>query len=183
MSDDGPGLTGHVEVDETYVGGKPRPGNNKHRKKGRGTSKTPVVALVERDGRVRAKAVASVSSRNLKGAIYRHVEREAVIYTDEWPAYKGIGISYAGHKTVNHGWGEYMAPDGTNTTTVESYFALLKRGVYGTFHNVSPKHLTRYCHEFSFRWNYRKASDEARTLAALRGANGKRLTYRQPNVT
>lgn len=82
-----------------------------------------------------------------------------------------------GHHTVNHGQGEYER-DGAHVNTAESYFALLKRGVYGSFHHVSKKHLHRYCDEFSFRWNYRKATDGERTLAALRGAEGKRLAYR-----
>jgi transposase-like protein len=172
MSDDCGILGGEVEVDETYVGGKPRKGTGVH-KRGHGSKKVPVVALVEKDGRAKAYRVTAVSSANLKGAVYQHVDPSAIITTDELSVYHGLIVSYRDHLTVNHGRGEYVGLDGRTTNTVESYFALLKRGVYGTFHNVSPKHLTRYCNEFSFRWNHRKVSDETRTLAAIRGAEGK----------
>lgn len=171
-------LGGHVEVDETYVGGKPRPGTGRH-KRGHGTAKTPVLALVERDGRVKARVITAVSSWNLKLAIYENVSPASTIYTDELNAYQDIGFGFeGGHKTVNHGSRQYVGPDGASTNTIESYFALIKRGVYGTFHNVSKKHLNRYCDEFSFRWNGRKLTDTERTIEAIRGAEGKRLMYR-----
>lgn len=180
MSDPDKGfLTGGVEVDETYVGGKPRPkaGEPRQGKRGRGTKKTPVVALVERNGRARAKVVEHVNSKTLKGAIRDHVNKKATIYTDEWSSYVGIGSEFdGGHKTVNHGKGEYVSGDAT-TNTVESYFALLKRGVYGTFHHISKQHLQRYCDEFSFRWDRRSWADGDRTVDVIRGAEGKRLTY------
>lgn len=173
-------LKGHVEVDETYVGGKPRPGNNEERKKGRGTKKTPVMVLVERDGRARAHVIERVNAKTLKGAIRENVDRESMILTDEWAAYRGIGKEFRwGHFTVNHGKGEYYR-GGAHTNTAESYFALLKRGVTGSFHHVSKKHLNRYCDEFSFRWNYRKSDDAARTVAAIEGAAGRRLMYKTP---
>jgi hypothetical protein len=97
---------GAVEVDETYVGGKPRPGSPKKGKTGRGTSKTPVVALVERGGGARAMTVKRVNAATLKPAIREHVGRSATIMTDEWSAYKGIGEEFrGGHITVNHGAG------------------------------------------------------------------------------
>jgi len=169
-------VTGNVEVDETYVGGKPRPGTGYH-KPGRGTSKTPVLALVERNGGVRTRVIADVTAKTLKGAIRDHVDRSAGIVTDEWPPYRGIGREFqGGHAVVNHGIGEYSA-NGANTNTAESFFALLKRGVYGTFHHVSKTHLPRYCDEFEFRWNHREAPDGQRMESALRGSVGKRLTY------
>jgi len=81
------------------------------------------------------------------------------------------------HQVVNHGAGEYARGD-ANTNTAESYFALLKRGVMGTFHHISKQHLFRYCDEFSFRWNNRKVSDGKRTENAIKGFVGKRLVYR-----
>lgn len=97
--------------------------------------------------------------------------------TDELNAYRPAVKGFrGGHLTVNHGLGEYSR-DGVNTNTAESFFALLKRGVYGTFHSVSKQHLHRYCEEFSFRWNNRDVTDGDRTEAAIRGAEGKRLTY------
>ena len=170
-------LTGIVEVDETYVGGKPRRGDGLQHKRGRGTRKTPVIALVSRDGDVRTRIVASVSSKTLKSAISENVSREARIVTDELPAYRRAAKGFdGGQMTVNHGAGEYARGD-VHTNTAESFFALLKRGVYGSFHHVSKEHLARYCNEFAFRWGYRDVTDGERTEAAIRNAEGKRLRY------
>lgn len=147
---------------------------------GRGTDKPPVVALVERGGRVRAHVVADVSGKTLKRAIRENVRRTARLYTDELSSYRGIGREFAGgHHTVRHSTREYARGD-VHVNTAESFFALLKRGLIGTFHAVSRRHLHRYVNEFAFRWNHRKADDGARTVAAIRGAEGKRLLYRHP---
>src|SRR3984893_9085355 len=137
---------GTVEVDETYVGGKPRhrqglsPGP-KHSRRGRGTKKTPVVALVERGGRARSWPVKSVDSATLKDAIRKHVDPSARIVTDELNVYQGIGAEVeGGHETVNHSQKAYVRCHG-HTNTIEGYFGLLKRGVMGSFHHVSTKHL------------------------------------------
>ena len=174
-------LKGTVEVDETYVGGKPRKeaGAPKARR-GRGTKKVPVVALVERGGRVRARKIDRVDGATLKGAIRENVDRTSRIMTDEWAAYRGIGAEFeGGHEVVTHSAGEYARDDAT-TNTVESYFALLKRGVMGSFHHISKQHLDRYCDEFSFRWNHRSTTDAERTEIAIRQGEGHRLTYKQP---
>jgi transposase-like protein len=179
-------LKGIVECDETYVGGKPRKGERdalgnlvKH-KRGLGTLKTPVIALIERDGRARTRVVQEhVTANTLKSAIRENVNQQATIMTDELALYAGIGSEFAGgHQTVNHSKGEY-ARGSAHINTGESFFALLKRGVHGTFHHVSEKHLSRYCDEFSFRWNYRKVEDGERATAAIRGAEGKRLEYKR----
>jgi hypothetical protein len=100
--------------------------------------------------------------------------------TDEFSAYHGIGKEFAGgHHVVNHGRGEYVSGRGS-TNTAESFFALLKRGIMGSFHSVSKQHLDRYCTEFGFRWDHRTITDSARTVEAIRGSEGKRLTYVQP---
>jgi transposase-like protein len=194
-----PRLDGTVEVDETYVGGKPRNPSRqailsmsyeerkpwrkeREGRKGRGTEKAPVVALIERGGRVRAHVVADVSGKTLKGAIRENVRRTARIYTDELSSYRGIGREFAGgHQTVRHSLREYARGD-VHVNTAESFFALLKRGLIGTFHAVSRRHLHRYVNEFAFRWNHRKEDDGARTVAAIRGAEGKRLRYREPRA-
>ena len=173
-------LSGTVEVDETYVGGKPRKGSGIKSKAGRGTKKTPVIVLVERDGRVRSHRIESVSGKTLKGAIRDNVDRSATIMTDDWRAYGGIGKEFeGGHHVIRHSAGEYSR-DGVNTNTAESYFALLKRGVMGAFHHISKQHLDRYCDEFTFRWDYRKVTDSERTVVALKMTEGKRLMYSQP---
>jgi len=178
-------LSGKVEVDETYVGGKPRRFANKTRAEGkkivgRGTPKTAVIALVSRDGRARSWPIDRVNARTLKTAIRQNVHNMSTIMTDEFPSYVGIGRGFrGGHQTVQHNAGEY-ARDGVHTNTVESYFSLLKRGVMGSFHHISKKHMHRYCDEFSHRWNYHKDTDAACTVAAIRGSEGRRLMYKEP---
>jgi hypothetical protein len=126
--------------------------------------------------------IARVDAKTLKGAVRENVHQSAMIMTDEWAAYKGLGKEFkGGHFAVEHGAGEY-ARGAAHVNSVESLFALLKRGVYGSFHHVSKRHLHRYCDEFSFRWNHRRTTDGDRTDAALRGAEGKRLTYKTPVV-
>jgi transposase-like protein len=172
-------LKGVVECDETYIGGKPRRSPNKKNKRGRGTTKTPVMVLVERNGEAVSKPIERVDADTLHTAIRENVDRQSTIMTDEFRPYCGIGGDFAGgHKHVNHGSGEYVNGD-ISTNTAESYFALLKRGVHGTFHHVSKAHLFRYCDEFSFRWNHREVNDGTRAEAAIRGIEGKRLTYKK----
>jgi transposase-like protein len=135
--------------------------------------------MVERNGNSISKPIEKVNSNTLKGAIREMVDQKSTIMTDEWPAYKGIGKDFkGGHKVVNHGIGEYVNGE-ANTNTAESYFALLKRGVHGTFHHVSKEHLGRYCDEFSFRWNNRQVKDGVRTENALKGFIGKRLGLKE----
>jgi len=100
------------------------------------------------------------------------------IMTDQFQSYKGLDKEFASHEVVNHAEGEYARGD-AHTNTAEGYFANLKRGLNGSYHHVSHKHLHRYLSEFDFRWNAREASDSARTVAALSQAEGKRLRYRQ----
>jgi len=171
-------LKGVVEVDETYIGGKP-PKDGKPHKRGRGTAKTPVVAIVERQGNMVSNPIADVTANTLKTAIKEVVDSKATIMTDEWKGYWGVGKDFAGgHEIVTHGKGEYVRGD-ISTNTAESYFALLKRGVHGTFHHISKKHLVRYCNEFSFRWDNRKVSDGERTEEATKGMSGKRLMLKE----
>jgi transposase-like protein len=167
-------LKGIVEVDETYIGGKPPKDGKKH-KRGRGTEKTPVMAMVERKGNVITKPIKNVTAKTLKSAIREAVDRESRIITDEFESYSGIGKEFkGGHEMVNHGLGEYVR-DNISTNTAESFFALLKRGVHGTFHHISKKHLAKYCNEFSFRWDNRKVTDGERAQVAVKGMEGKRL--------
>jgi len=172
-------LKGTVEVDETYVGGKPRKEKDAPKsKRGRGTKKAPVMLMVEREGNAISKPIDKVNAKTLKSAIREMVGKESTIMTDEWKSYSGIGKDFeGGHKVVNHGIGEFSNGD-ISTNTAESYFALLKRGVHGTFHHISKKHLGRYCDEFSFRWNHRKVTDGFRTESAIKGIVGKRLSLK-----
>ena len=193
MENSGPSgpMTGVVEVDETYVGGKPRHANNDTSPKKMGrriaseSKKTPVVALVQRDGMVRTKVVANVTAKNLGSVLGEHIAPDATVNTDQFVLYKNLLYSWnkLRHDMVNHSQKEYVRynADGTvsHVNTAESFFSLIKRGVYGSFHHVSREHLFRYCGEFAFRWNTRKLTDGERMEVAMEMTEGKRLTYRQ----
>jgi len=184
-------LQGIVEVDETYVGGRRRvgPTNKADRAKlavGRPGPKdkklTPVVALVERGGKVRAFPVERVDGKTLQTAIRQRVHTSAHMMTDELHAYDGLSMGFKAHDTIKHSEKKYVRGN-VHTNTVEGFFSLLKRGVVGTFHHVSKGHLHRYCDEFAFRYNTRASlgyNDGQRAAILLRGAEGKRLTYKQP---
>jgi transposase-like protein len=170
-------LKGTIEVDETYVGGKPRKGNNGESKRGRGTKKTPVMVLVEREGEAISKPMKRLGAKELKAEIKQNVDLSSKIITDDFKSYKGLNKEFeGGHEVIKHSEGEYSR-NGINTNTAESFFALLKRGHYGTFHHLSKEHLHRYCDEFAFRWNHRKISDSNRRDIAIMQASGKRLMY------
>lgn len=171
-------LKGTIEADETFCGGKPR--YKGESKRGRGTKKTPVFASVKRGGDVRAKVVAKVTSKTLGKEIFDNVDLRSRLITDQLKLYRKIGRKFpSGHFEIRHDLGRYVCGD-IHTNTIESYFALIKRGLYGTWHAVSKKHLHRYVSEFEFRWNTRKIDDGKRVAAAIRGAEGKRLMYREP---
>jgi transposase-like protein len=177
-------LKGELEADETYVGGKPRYKGTS--KKGRGTSKQPVAVLLERGGRAVCKPVDRVDAKTLRQEIFNVASRESsTLYTDEFPVYRALALGFLDHHVSNHKSGEYVrkTPNGdvlVTVNTAESFFALLKRGHYGIFHQLSKKHLHRYCAEFGFRWNHRKMTDGDRLVAAIIGAEGRRLMYRDP---
>jgi transposase-like protein len=184
-------MTGIVEADETYMGGKRRgPNRRQHkplegakpdlrkRNTGRGTDKTPVMLLVERGGRARSFRMATVTGDEIKTVIRRNVDRSASIYTDSFPSYKWVGDAYASHEVVNH-LDEWVRGD-VHTNTAENFFSILKRGINGVYHHVSEAHLPRYLSEFDFRYNTRAANgftDADRTRLALSMVAGKRLRY------
>jgi transposase-like protein len=174
-----------VEADTAYIGGKEK---NKHASKRNpkaigGMGKQIVHTLVERDGRARSHHIANVTGRTLAPLVFRNVHRSSALMTDTDGAYYHIGREFARFEQVNHGAGEYVRGD-AYSNTVEGYFSILKRGVYGTFHHVSEAHLGRYLVEFDFRYNTRAAlgfTDVESAEELLRGAKGKRLMYRQPD--
>ncbi len=168
-----------VEVDETYVGGKAK---NAHNGKPI-PKKHAVVSLVEREGEVRSFHVTNVNSKTLRPIIVKNADRKSYLMTDESVVYPKVGEEFSGHGTVNHSAREYVRGNFWYTNTVESYFALLKRGIMGSFHNVSEAHLYRYLAEFDFRHNTRDLTDGERANELLAGAKGKRLMYHQPSQT
>lgn len=171
-------LSGIVEADESYFGGKPRNGNGR---RGRGTNKKPVMVLIERDGNAICNPVPNVQAKTLRAELRAHVDTDSLLMTDEYNAYSKLGQDFAQHETVNHSVKEYARRRGdgliVHTNTAESFFSLMKRGFYGTFHRWSRKHTHRYCAEFSFRWCHRKTTDTERTAKAIAGISGKRLMY------
>jgi transposase-like protein len=179
-TDTAPKLTGTVECDEVYIGGKPRPSTGPH-KRGRGTDKTPVFVAVERGGNIRRRVVANVSGATLKGAIRELVDSKAKLMTDENGAYNGLSPEFASHDTVCHSTGEYVRGE-AHTNTAESSNALVKRGIMGVYHNVSKEYLHRYLWQFDFVWNTRQLNDGERTIAAIKSAEGKRLMYKTPKA-
>ncbi|MCH9033491.1 MAG: IS1595 family transposase [Planctomycetes bacterium] len=162
---------GIVEADETWIGPRKRGGGYNWIE-----NKTAVMALVERNGKMRTRVIGRVTKDNLRTALDDIVDKSATLHTDELQAYKKLGPAFKKHETVCHSKGEYARGD-VHCNSAESFFALLKRGIHGTFHAVGKQHLGRYADEFSFRWNHRKVSDGQRTEAALRLAPGCRLTY------
>lgn len=134
---------------------------------------------------MRATHVADVSAKTLRKAIAKHVAKGSTMNTDDALAYYHMSKEFAAHSVVNHSKDEYVSKDGkTHIQSAEAFFAILKRGVMGSFHSVSEQHLQRYCDEFAFRWNTRSAlgvEDAERARLMVQGAIGKRLTYRIPN--
>jgi transposase-like protein len=170
-----------VEADETFIGGKEK---NKHRNKRNagnigGQGKEIVFSLVERGGAVRSEHVREVSGETLAPILREQLKQETTLMTDEAGQYRNVGKEFARHQAVNHGIGEYVRGN-AHTNTIEGYFSILKRGIVGTYHHVSAKHLKRYLAEFDFRYNNRVklgVDDKQRAELLLQGVVGKRLTY------
>ena len=160
-----------VEADETFVGGKQR------RNTRRVAPRKVVVSLVERGGDVRSFHFRRVHGQNIKSLCFTNVDRASNLMTDQAHFYAPIGREFASHKAVLHSIGEYVRGD-AHSNTAENFFSIFKRGVIGTYHHLSERHLARYTAEFDFRYNTRKISDKDRANINLAGIGGKRLTYR-----
>ena len=172
-------LSGIVEVDETFVGGKPRRFHGS-RKTNKATKKpkTAVLGLLERNGKIRPKVIADVTGDTLKAAIAEHVKPGSRIMTDDWSGYRGLKHEGWQHDSVKHSMYEYVRGD-VSTNGIEGFFGILKRGLNGIYHSVSRKHLHRYLSEFQYRYNNKELTDGQRVVNAIKAAQGKRLTYAQ----
>jgi hypothetical protein len=175
-----------VQADETYYGNTSK--RAKHYRKGH-SQKTSVVALVEpHTGRVAAVHMKkTATAEDVREVLVTHALRKSELHTDQSRLYIEIGKEFASHKTVEHGWngqGEYVGKDGQTTNNVENFFGVFKKGMVGTYHFCGEQHLQKYLNEFAFRYTNRSGvgvNDTARAAKVLKGAEGKRLTYRSPD--
>jgi transposase-like protein len=166
-----------VEVDETYVGGKLANMNRKKRKQivdAGVDNKTAVMGLIERDGKAR---LTIIGKNSFKDIVRLNVDRSAILATDSHLSYQGLDQEYAAHGTVNHSINEFK--NGIfHTNSVEGFFSLFKRTIFGTYHQISPKHLHRYCAESTYRFNSRKIKDKERFTIFFSNPTG-RITYKK----
>ncbi|HEX8735516.1 MAG TPA: IS1595 family transposase [Pyrinomonadaceae bacterium] len=173
-------LSGNVEVDETFIGGKAKNMHKAKREKviqGRGSvGKTAVFGALERKGRVLAKVIERTDRETLHAEVKNTVESGANLFSDEWLSYRGLDSDYI-HQVINHSI-EYVK-DNVHTNGIENFWALLKRTLKGTYVSVEPFHLSRYLAEQTFRFNERKLNDKERFLGVLKAVSGKRLTYNE----
>lgn len=179
-------MSGQVEVDETYIGGKAR---NMHRStlakrvdkfatpytgRNQNIGKVAVMGLLERHGEVRTMVVEGTKRRHLQSEVHKHVEQGSTVYSDALRSYRTLGENYI-HNVINHA--ETYVKGNVHTNGIENFWALLKRSLGGTYVSVEPFHLFRYLDEQSFRFNTRKGNDAERFQRAMEQISGKRLTY------
>lgn len=170
-----------VEVDETYIGrlaGMPK----QKGKAGTQSHKNTVLTLVERGGKARSFHIESTTVAQIIPIVTRNIDHETILMTDEAGVYKRVGGDFAAHGSVNHGEREYVRGK-VHTNTVEGFYSIFKRGMKGVYQHCAEHHLHRYLAEFDFRYSHRTAmgvDDVVRSLVALKGFKGRRLTYRRP---
>jgi transposase-like protein len=167
-----------IEADETLIGGKKK--NRAFAKKE--PKKHTVLTLVDRDGNSHSFHIANVKAKTLRETIVKVASRKSYLATDELASYEKVGKEFSGHGAVNHSANEFAKLGGfVHVNTAECRFSLMKRAVFGTHHSISEAHLPRYLAEWDFKWNTRNITDGERAALALKGAEGRRLTYHGPH--
>jgi transposase-like protein len=154
-----PAVGGVVEIDEKYIGGKPRKEKGVTHKRGKGTAKQPILVMVERSGIVRAQVIANDRYDSIAPIVEKNVDLDSYLMTDQLQVYQRLGTHYAGHSYVNHSDQEYARGE-VHNNTAESFNAILERSKQGVFHWMSKKHLQRYVNEVAFRWNHREPVEQ-----------------------
>lgn len=150
-----PAVGGVVEIDEKFLGGKPRKEKGVVHKRGKGTKKQGILVMVERHGIVRAELIDGAGTEDIRQHVERHVDKQSYLMTDQNPAYRTIAAKYAGHSFVNHSEDEFARGE-VHNNTAESFNAQLERAKLGVFHWLSKRHMKRYINEIAFRWNHRQ---------------------------
>lgn len=185
-----PILSNVVEIDETFMGGKN--GNKSLKKraeiKAKGIKgymdKTPIMGMIERGGKVKASVVPAVNQVTLQPMVISNVTNDSTVITDNFWGYRGLDKHFKQHDVINHTYNEYVNGE-IHTNTIEGFWSLLKRGIYGIYHQVSPKHLQRYVDEFAYRYNSRNLKDGCRFEVSLQSIEGtlpyKQLVYGKSN--
>ena len=178
QTENGGPLSGEVEVDETFVGGKERFKHASKRKHlGRGAvGKAAVMGLLERHGQIRAKSVRSTKKDDLQSEVKSNVASGSTVYSDALKSYDGLEGEYI-HEVIDHA--EAFVNGRIHTNGLENFWSLFKRTIYGTHHSVEAFHLDRYLDSATYRYNTRKMTDGARFASALAQADGRRLTYEE----
>lgn len=173
-------MDGLVQADESFFGGKNK---NRHNDKkilasqGRSVKdKTPVLGVIQTGGKLHAQVIPDTKAKTIKPIIEKLVAEGSIVVTDEWLGYSGLENKYS-HIVINHKNDEYVR-GAFHTNNIENFWSVLKRGIYGIYHQVSPKHLHRYCDEFAYRFNARKITDSKRFDISLKSADRK-LTYKE----
>jgi transposase-like protein len=182
-----------LEVDETFYGQRaeqridPWVFSNErgwHKRKVAAANKIPVVTLVERGGRARTIPAEDLKASTLRGIVFGNADTKSTLMTDQFPSYRRIGYRFARHESVNHDREEWVRGE-AHTNTVEGFFSVFKRGMIGVYQHCDERHLHRYAAEFDFRYSYRVKlgfDDAERSTIAIKGIEGKRLTYRPAGI-